>query len=327
MIKNITKILNIANTRTTSRKFPQIDQIVSYTYESPQKVIIAALSLKINDPTCDTRYHQKSHGGKYCLRSIETQTTLWAAREGYFSTHCPGTLSNALRHKEPFDIYYSRVWKSEKCKSAFLQIFENMNKTPIDCMDMLIYMLSLLRKNNTMHQMIASTNVDAEGIDLYTLLCNLCNQTYNKSSIIPVFIVYAYYQAINTVGLLSLKAHNSPDIKNKSYGDIEIHKNGVPSIIIEIKHNLEIKDEHLLCIARKTYLHKTKNYIFTSLVYQPYIYNDKYNIVIWNVASFVHYNLYNTNLQTHYINILYKLFMTAHIDLHTKDKIKKCFQI
>jgi hypothetical protein len=326
MITNVIKILKTANLQTTNKRFPQIEKFVSYNYECPQKVIIAALAMKIYDESCDTRYHQKSHGAKYCLRSVETQTTLWASKEGYFSSSCPGTLSNGLRHKDPYNKDYSRAWRSKECKSLFLEIFELMNTKPDICMDMLVYNLQLYKDLKEKHNLLANTTIEPI-IDLYTLLCNLCTQTYNKSSVIPVYIVHTYYKVIETTGLISLKAHNSPDIQGKSYGDIEIHQDNKPIIVIEIKHNLEIKEQHLHTMYRKTQTLRSNNYVLTSLVYQRYQYNNSYNCVSWNVASFVHYNLYNTSYQKRYIEELYKTFMMSNLDVQIKKKIQNCFQL
>tara|TARA_B110000977_G_scaffold201886_1_gene299801 strand:- start:6419 stop:7399 length:981 start_codon:yes stop_codon:yes gene_type:complete len=324
MIGNINNILKSANMKSTQQTFPQLKKIISLNYESPQKVILAGLALKIYDSNCDTRYHQKTNGGKYSLRSIEIHTSAWGASQGFFSTHCPGTLSNALRHKEPYDMNYSRVWRSQECKTAFLGTFDMMNTHPVQCHDMLIYMLQLLKELQQQH-LLLSTRTISTGVDLYTLLCNLCTLTYNKSSLIPVHIVYTYYKMIKKPGLISLKPHNSPDIKGKSYADIEVHNEGENSIIIEIKHGLEIQDQYIISMARKTRTIKSKNYIFTSLIHQKYYYNEKYDCVIWNVASFVHYNLYNSNNDSLYIQLLHKSLMSSNFDLHVKENIQKCF--
>jgi hypothetical protein len=323
MISKIINILNIANTKSNSRTFPQIEKLVSLNYESPQKVVLAALSLKIHDSSCDTRYHQISYGAKYCLRSIETKTTQWGSSFGYFSTSCPGTLSNALRHKEPYDLNYSRVWKSDECKKCFIEIFQMMNEQPQLSMDMLVYMLQLYKDIQIQHATLASTTIDSK-IDLYTLLCNLCTQTYNQSSLIPVYVVHTYFTTIGANGLLKLKSHNSPDIKGKSYGDVEIHDENRITII-EIKHALEINNNFLDTMMRKTKILNSKNYILTSLLYQRYMYSPNHDIVVWNVASFVHYNLYNTNEEILYIENLYKTLMNSHLDIKVKEKIKNCF--
>lgn len=328
MIPSLIDILKNANSETTDYKNEDIEHIVSSGYESPLKVIIAALCIKIHDISCDTRYHQKTNGGKYCLRSIEQHTTQWCASQNYFSTNCVGSLSNALRHKEPYTKEYSRVWKSQKCKACFLNCFDKMNNNDQQlCKYMLIYTLQLLNYNTKLNAELCNEKIASNTIELYPLLCNLCNQFHNKSSIIPVIIVHTYYQIINHEGLISLKHHNSPDIKGKSYGDIEIWNKTSPDIVIEIKHGLEIKEAFFQTFASKVQNMNTKNYILTSLPYQRYDYNSKYNIVCWNVASYVHYNLYNTQCIDAYIEILHKNLMQTNMEFNHKENLKKFFHV
>lgn len=325
MINKIIELLEKANKSISNETYDSIDELVSLNYESPVKVLIAALCIKVYDPLCDTRYHQKSHGAKYCLRSIEQHTTNWCAQKNYFSTNCIGSLSNALRHKEPFDKSYSRAWKSTKCKSLFLDIFEQMNT--IDCSEKyLVYILQVLKSIANKKDVLAQSVINPRVLDLYPLLCNLCNLGFNKSSIIPVLIVHSYYDSIKHPGLISLKAHNSPDIKGRSYGDIEIWSS-VPEIVIEIKHGLQISEQYLQNFSRKVRNINTHNYILTSLNYQRYDYNKNYNVVCWNVASFVHYNLYNKqeNIEN-YIHLLYKTLMSSSIEIQHKENLRNFFQ-
>lgn len=327
MKSSIIDILITTNSETTDYKNEDIEHIISSSFESPLKVIIAGLCIKIYDPSCDTRYHQKANGGKYCLRSIEQHTTQWCALQNYFSTNCVGSLSNALRHKEPYTKEYSRVWKSEKCKNAFLNCFHQMNNNNEQfCKYMLVYTLQLLKSKTKSHADLYNEPVASNTIELYPLIYNLCNLSFNKSSIIPVIIVHTYYQIINHEGLVSLKHHNSPDIKGKSYGDIEIWRKNSPETVIEIKHGLEIKESYFQTFAIKVKNMNTKNYILTSLPYQRYDYNSKFNVVSWNVASFVHYNLYNTQYVNEYILLLYKNLMKSNIDLTHKENLKNFFQ-
>ena len=292
------------------------------------KVIIAALCLKIYDPLCDTRYHQKTHGGKYCLRSIEQHTTQWCASHGFFSTNCVGSLSNALRHKEPYTKDYSRVWKSTQCKNDFLSIFEIMNNDVSQGEIMLAYTMQKLKTKMQAHIALQNIIIEPKGTDLYSLLCELCRQAFNKSSIIPVIIVHTYYKVAEHPGLLSLKAHNSPDIRGKSYGDIEIWNNStnIPDTIIEIKHGLEIKTSYLQTFSKKVKDIKCNNYILTSLDYQRYEHNSTYNVICWNVASFVHFHLYNRPYIDKYISTLYVDIMNTSIDIKHKENLKKIFQ-
>ena len=119
VVKQLEKIKLSLNS-TTVRKNVDISQLFSYSYEGPLKVAFAALVLKLQDPSADTRYHQTSHNAKYCLRSFEQHTTNWLHVQGYVSTNTCGSLSNELRHKEPYDKNYSRVWRNANCKNAFL---------------------------------------------------------------------------------------------------------------------------------------------------------------------------------------------------------------
>lgn len=304
-----------------------IKNFVSQNYESPIKVVISALCVKLHDPSCDTRYHQKSNGGKYCLRSIEQHTTQWCASKDLFTTNCVGSLSNALRHKEPYDNNYSRVWKSSECKSIFLNIFEAMNADIENNYNRLVFILNCLQEKSDKHKTCINACIETKSIELYPLLCNLCSQFYNKSSVIPVIIAHTYYQVIKHEGLISLKHHNSPDIKGKSYGDIEVWNKNNPEIVIEIKHGLEIKEAFLQTFSSKVKNMKTKNYLLTSLPYQRYDYNVKYNIVCWNVASYIHYNLYNTHCVNEYIELLHNNLMQTNIELKHKENLKNFFHI
>lgn len=330
MINNIIQILqNAYDAETTDYFDTEICEFMTFEFESPLKVVIAALALKLYDPSCDTRYHQKSHGGKYCLRSIEKHTTIWCATHNLFESSCVGSLSNGLRHKEPYNKMYNRAWKNENCKQRFLDIFESMNSTPKFNNERLIYIFNQMKikKQNEQGLIESISKSVTTSIELYPLLWNLCNFSCNKSSIIPVLIVYTYYKCIQQPGLLSLKSHNSPDIKGKSYGDIEIWNNNIqPNTIIEIKHGLEIKEYYLQSFNRKVKNIETTNIILTSLPYQRYDYNSKYKIICWNVSSFIHYNLYNKPVVESYIKELHNALMATSINVSNKEKMQGFFQ-
>lgn len=319
------KILNKADGEFTTESFEDVDTLIHGNYESPLKVLVAALAIKIYDPSCDTRLHQKAHKSKYCLRTHEYETTQWGASQMYFSTNSPGTLSNALRHKEPYNKQYSRVWKSEKCKTAFLNLFEMMN-TSICAESILIYTLQSLQQKRKAHESLANSVLHSDNTnELYPLLCDLCKFSFGKCSVLPVLIVHTMFQIKQNPGLVSLKSHTSPDYK--CYGDIELWDDAktCPSIVIEIKHNLEIKEAYLQTFARKVKNMNTQNFLLTSLIYQRYLYNKKYNVVCWNVASYVHYNLYNTGLEQTYIHALHNRVMASNLQIEVKEKLKNCF--
>jgi hypothetical protein len=207
--------------------------------------------------------------------------------------------------------------------------FDQMNNNEQLCKSMLIYTLQLLKSKAKSHSDLCSEPINVNKVELYELLCSLCSQFHNKSSIIPVLIVYTYFQVIEQHGLISLKAHNSPDVKGKSYGDIEIWNtySDCPHTVIEIKHGLEIKESFLQTFSTKVKNKNTNNFLLTSLPYQRYDFNYKHSVVCWNVASYVHYNLYNKECVDEYIDTLHTKLMKSNLELAHKENLKKLFHI
>ena len=201
-----------------------------------------------------------------------------------------------------------------------------MNTEAVIAKQMLVYTLQSLQAKKQAHEALATVQYqNDECNELYPLLCNLCKFSYGKCSVLPVLIVHTMFRVKQTPGLVSLKSHTSPD--HKCYGDIEVWDTTTPSIVIEIKHNLEIKESFLQTFARKVKTMRTQNFLLTSLIYQRYVYNEKYKVVCWNVASYVHYNLYNTDLEKDYVRTLYRQIMSSNLSLEIKEKLKNCFDI
>lgn len=327
MIETIVRNLQCASAQKSTISFQSIDKLLSFNFESPVKVALAGLALKIHDPFCDTRNHQVSNGGKYCLRSIEQHTTTWCFKNGLFKTHCPGTLSNALRHKEPYDENYSRVWRSKKCKDAFLEIFQQMNTSNgSDNEQMLIYLLHKIKgkinKSNSFTQRVVLNN---GSISLNQLLHNICSLRFPQSSLVPVYAVHAFFVTIGEP-VKDLKSHNSPDIKGKSYGDVEIWKNDVPEKIIEIKHGISITEEICQGFYNKICSLNTVNFILTTNLSQSYHFVQKYNIICWNVQSFLHFELCSKKLESVFIQEFYKRISESHVlDFESKKILLEKF--
>jgi len=238
-------------------------------------VLITSLVHKVFEPSQDVRKHQYNMPGGYSGRTVDARYTTPFMKEKQFPAMAEsGWLTRSLEQNRTYDFDYPGKITPAKIKTAFLQIFDNIEthrKKPRRYICYLFQLLIILREKKEI------TLAKPSGITIDTLLGFLehhFTHTYSMSggARLPVLAVYSVYECMvaemhrfSDKTLLPLKEHTTADIRTGSIADIEI-KDTEDNLFeaAEIKHGIKITEQIINDSFEKFKGHPVKRYYIFS---------------------------------------------------------------
>ncbi|TAD97881.1 MAG: DNA methyltransferase [Bacteroidetes bacterium] len=229
--------------------------------------LVTSLTKKIYEPKQDIRLHRTDFENGYSARVLDTQVI-----SPFFKDHFPKyankessflTLATRERIKWTKDEGENLKIRDKKLKTAFLNIFEQIEIEKVNPKDYLNYIFAKLIELSEIEKVLfENTNLQTTNLDILNihLIIKMLEEHFEtkQSSRLPVIAIYAIYEMLMSKferykgkKLIPLQVHTSSD--KHGFGDIEVyHIESQPFEIIEIKHNIPIDKYLIFDIAKKT---------------------------------------------------------------------------
>lgn len=250
-------------------------------------VTITGLVYKIHYPEQDVRKHQSSIEGGYSGRTFDTKNITPFLKSKRFPAMAEsGWLTRSLEQKVMYDFTYPGAVQPSSLKSAFLNIYDIIERNPDACGEMLSYLLQKLILKRDAQNIAIATPHNLSISDIVKLLERHFTYRYTSqgASRLPVLAIYAAYMVLmaqiaryRNKTLLPLAQHNSADIQSGRLGDIDIiDENNMPFEAVEIKLGIPLSHDIVMRAKEKLMPTTVKRYYILSTA--PTVDGDKERI-------------------------------------------------
>jgi len=235
--------------------------------KSLTQVLVTTLLKKIISPEQDIRLHMKKFKNGYSARVLDTKVTTPFFKK-YFPKYAnkeTAFLTKATRAEVIWTLNEGQKLplRSKELINPFLQLIDNIQNSPVNLENCLIYILAKLYLLSQANQIVFDETIEtadfSDVININTVIRMLKEHFESRlSSRLPVIAIYSVYQQLfktvkrfeNKV-LRPLNVHTSSD--KHGYGDVEIwNMNDTPFEMVEIKHHIPIDRNLIFDVVKKS---------------------------------------------------------------------------
>lgn len=256
----------------------QLDVIVNHSEDRKgvMTVVCTSLLYKLIYPSQDVRYHQADLPNGYSGRTFDSKYVTPFLRQHKFPSMAEsGWLTRSLEQKSPYTKDYRGAIKPTELKTAFLQIFNEIevgNSSPTMMLDYLLQKL-IIQRDSFKIALAKPQNLLIK--DVIQLLDSHFHLRYKAAgaSRLPVLALYAIYECVfendlkryQGKKLLPLESHNSADTRSGRLGDIDIiDENGDAFEAVEVKFDISINRDIISIAKEKILPSKVERYYILS---------------------------------------------------------------